>query len=477
MTAELVDAPIPEDFSFAAALGQGVDVELENGTQPAQPLSIVLPVPEGSDPNRVFAIRESDDPARGIEFVDSVFDEESRTVTVQADHLSWYAVTHVDDATLGERFGEWVDIANSVRTTKPDCVDEPDPVSGMYVLADPWPDSTWVCARTEPDRGVTVELQSNSGLVFELLAEPTPQWGQMAALDVAGLGTAVLALRLLEAGALEGEAVLLAGGSMDATFDEFDEAYFEMQIEPGLTQVAAIAFGVGMLVPDEAMKAVDWAECGTGVLESVLGGSAEQFSAIVACVATGIGGVGGELLDIVSTGTGLLATQIEGAWREFNRDNVESFTVYLVPEDALREPPAGATWLFSIPSTASDSASGEQDIATLPYVDGSYPFSANQWVGCYGRTSTTTYELGGKYQTLDFGFALQSHTPDGLTAEYAIYGDGTRMLNGNATVGDPLTRQQLDVSGVDELRIESRTDDQCGSASKGYGAFVQAFVS
>ncbi|MFC9919029.1 hypothetical protein [Agromyces binzhouensis] len=477
VSAELVDAPIPDEFSFAAALGSGVNVELGDGLQPSSPLSITLPVPEGADPDRTFVIRESDEAGRGVEFVESVFDAQASTATIVADHLSWYAVTHVDDSSFGQQFGAWIDTANSVRTTKPGCVDEPDPVSGMYVLADPWPDSAWVCAGVDGNGEVAVDLTSNSGLVFELLAHPRPQWGRMTALDASGLATAVLATRLLESGSLEGEAVLLAGGSMNAAFEEFDQSYFEMKIEPGLTQVAAIAFGLGMVLPDEWMETVDWFECATGALESTIEGSAEQFSAIVDCVAVGVGGVGGDLLGIISTGPGLLATQIEGLWREASGQNVESFTVYLVPEDALREPPEGAIWLFGIPSNASESASGEQDIATLPGVEGSYPFSANQWIGCGRRTSDTTYQLGGQYQSFDFGFALQAHTPAGLTATYTLLGDGVQLLTGQTTTGDPLTRQQLDVSGVDELRVETHTDDTCGSASKGYGAFVQGYVS
>ena len=482
VTAEIVDQDIPGDFgSFATPVAPVVDITLGDDLQPKAPLTATFTFTkeeaQSLQTDRLFALGESDTEGREVDFVEGVWDNAERTMTVTIEHLSWYTVTQVDDQSLGEQFGEWVDQQMAVRTPKPACVDEPIQPSGSYVLSTPWPNAAWVCA-TETDDTVTVKLQSNSGLVYEILSRPDGEYAPLAAVSPSGVLTTYVA-RLVEEkwNALEGDGVLLAGGNMEITYDKpFESAYIELKIEPALSQISSIVFGTSMLLPAGAQETLDWYGCGASSLESLAGSSVGPT--ILSCVAAGAKGVAGKLLSIIATGPGLVATQLEGAAKTFTGENVEGFTVSLVAADAIRELPAGASWLFEH-TTEGYSTSGEEDIAELA-VGGdsvaSYPFSTNQWVSCTSRPVEARYALDGKWKTLSYALALQEFAPEALTATVEITGDGRVLFSGPVVRGPAGERAELDVTGVQELVVSAITDDSCTNASEGYGALVQAYL-
>lgn len=480
VSAELIEAPSFGEFGgFAAPVARGVDITLGDRMQPLSPVTIIFDVAEDDwDNTRLFLLGESRDEGRDIEFVKSTRDGTERTVTAIAQHLSWYSVAKVDQRQLGEKFGEWIDVASGIRTTKPACVDEPNRLSGSYTFAAPWPDSAWVCT-TETAEDVTVTLKSNSGLVFEVTSTPRARVSDPRTLNSAGLATAAAALQMKRSGLLKGDGVLVAGGELSITYPKpFESAHITMRVSPVLTQVSTLAWGGQMLLPDEWSTAIDWWNCVADAVDGAVGGgSGEQFAAAVGCAATSVGDVAGELLGMIADAPGKLATQFEGAGKELTGSDVEEFDAYLVSKDAVRSISWTAKWLYELPNMGG-STSGNADIALVQIGDAIalFPLSTNQWIGCDGNINTVVYELDGKWSTLNFAFALQSHTPRGLMAEWSVQADGRGIYSSTTRPGDPLERIELDVKGVQRLQFSAQTRDACATASKGYGALVQGYV-
>lgn len=477
--AEIVEQDVPGDFgTFATPVAPVVDITLGDGLQPATPITLQFAFTadeaQSLQADRLFVLGESATDGRDVDFVEASWDNGTRTMTATLEHLSWYTVTRVDDRALGERMGEWINQQAGVRTPKPACVDEPIRPSGSYVLAEPWPDAAWVCARESADT-VTVELTSNSGLVYEIRSRPDGEYAPLTALSASGVLT-TLAHRYME-GRLGGDAILLPGGDMDITYDRpFSSARIELKIEPGLSQISSLTFGTSMLLPASWAERLDWYGCATDALETLTGASATR--AVLSCVGAGIGGTAGALLGIVTAGPGLLFTQIEGLVKEARRQNVESFTVSLVAGDAVRELPQGASWLFEH-AAGGQSTSGDEDIAEIAAAGdtvASYPFSTNQWVSCTREPAEARYTLGGDWRTLSLAPAVQAHAPEGLTATIEVIGDGNVLFSGEVARGAPLSRTELDVTGVEDLVVTAITASPCGSASKGYAALVQAYL-
>lgn len=141
------------------------------------------------------------------------------------------------------------------------------------------------------------------------------------------------------------------------------------------------------------------------------------------------------------------------------------------------ELPAGAQWLYEL-STGGTNTSGNQDTASLTTNVGTalYANSTNQWVSCKPQDAQGTYDLSGTRTQLSLGLALQTHAPQGMTAQFRIEGDGRTLWSGSITRGSELERLNLDVTGISTLTVLARTGDACSVEDKGYGALVQAYA-
>jgi len=482
VSAELVADQLTGDYAnFATPVAPSVDVVLEGDGQPESPITISFTFDEEEAaalrPDRLFVIGESVDPSRGAEFAEGTWDADTLTMTAVVDHLSWYTVAQVDDEQLGNQFGAWLGELASVRTPRPDCVDEPTSPSGLYVLADPSPPSAWVCAQETP-AGVELTLYSNSGLVFGILAQPDPtEYGPLLDASLFGPPTVLAVEYARQAGAARGDAFLMPGNSMDLIYDgEFPSPTIEIKVDPGLSQLSTLTFGAGMLLPEGVGEVPGTYDCMVSALEAVSGSAAP---ALFNCLGAAVGGVGGDLLDIIATGPGLLASQFEGIGREVTGTNVERFNVYLVAGDALREVPSGGTWLYER-ALGGTNTSGERDLASVALPgneSATYPFSTNQWLSCTENPSDSTYALDGQYNTLEFALAVQTHAPPQLVADFTIEADGAVIYQTTVDRGRPTERLSVDVTGVRELRVLGLTPSRCGGADKGYGALVQAYLT
>ena len=472
VTAALMTPELPGDYGFATPLGEAIDLVLANDLQPEKPIRITLPVPAGADPERLFVIAESSAPGHEVEFVDSFYDPTAGSVTVITEHLSWFALTQVDEDSLIEQFGKWAGSAMGMRSDKPACVDEPDRSTGGYVLAEPWPTVTWVCAGTAVDGSLDITLQSNSGLVYSVTTVPEGTWHTPTATNLTDMAINSVA-RTLESNGVS-EAALVHGSTSRITFPDAHQATIRLELNAGLSQLSTIAMGIRMLLPPGSLETVELGECGLGVLstmdEPLSGG---QVKSLLECVAVGVKGVGGDLLGLILAAPGALLSQFEGLGRTTVGATREEFTVTLVSGDAIKELPDGATWLFDLVEGRA-SKGGQEEHARLGGL--SYPFSTNQWVGCYGQVQQTSYDLDRRYSEVSLDLAIQDHAPDVFRATYVVLVDDNPVATSSIAKGERSDRLDISVRGAENLRVEMRTDDECSTAAKGYASLVQSYA-
>jgi serine/threonine protein kinase len=106
-----------------------------------------------------------------------------------------------------------------------------------------------------------------------------------------------------------------------------------------------------------------------------------------------------------------------------------------------------------------------------------FPTSTGMWVGCEGVPATTTYRLDGKFSELNAVVGLQPHTPNGLTANVTISGDGKVLQQ--FTVGKSATVPvDLNLTGMNSLVISAiLASGVCTPASIPYGALGNAVLT
>lgn len=479
LEAAVVDLPV-EVTTFAIELGASVRLTIGDGLQPSQPVTFEFAL----DPNRFpdpeaepFALIESDS-VIGAEFAESNWDPQRATLSVKAEHLSWLAPVGVSSKGLGEQLGDWINSLLGSETTRPECVSNTvDLALGQLSIGPPSDEVVWPCLSRQGDT-IELSLQSNSGLVWEILTEPKGAPLPVTASSLAGLVTAALANQLAES--LEGDSVLIPLETAKFEYTPSDPPQqVALRTEPGLSQIATIIWGLTMLFPAKWLENLKDAECLLDIVGGAsAGASAEVTRAVLECAAEALGGVVGGIVGILLSGPALLSSQLEGAIREINQTNVVAFTTQLTPYPTeVLTLPAGAQWLHEVPSTGT-SSSGDEDSADV--VDNGrlyeYRNSTNQWIGCDGTVAKIVFALDGQWTELSMAFGLQTATPDGLSAQLVISGDGTPLLTTTVTQGTVLSRRVIDVTGVTNLEVEASTQDRCGFSPEGYGAFLDTYV-
>jgi hypothetical protein len=482
---EAIDAPLPTDVTeFSAAVGTAISLTLDGGKlQPAEPLEVEFTVPESEDP--VFVIGEDSSTGTGTAFVESEWDPERRVVTATVDHLSWFSPVAVDEEKFSDKVADWIEQSAGVNTARPECVGADEKLRFSSI-----PDNiVWPCAE---ERGGAVEwsLQSNSGLVWEVLTEPQADYEPLTALTLSGIATIELAKTV--AAGLKGDTVLLPLETLKGSFELGEAPYtIALQVEPGLSQVTTLLFGLSMMFPSKWLDLISQAECLVDVVKTATSSpSGESWRTVWGCVASILTGAGGTLLSILMTGPGLFATQMDGLSRELSQTNAVQFTLGYSDPTQLDDKPSGASWLYELPQEiVADPA--EEVAAPVPVGDSTVVFqhSSSVWVGCEGKAHKIIFYLDGDYTELSFGLGLQAHAPEGMTADIEIRAvaeeDSRFVLPENysgeigrwsITRGQPLERQTVDVTGVWSVSVSAITSTPCGSADIGYAALLDAYV-
>jgi hypothetical protein len=484
-----ITAPVPAGVSsFATVAGTAVFLSLE-GKQPDKPIELRFDVPEGTDPETVYVIGEDKSTGSGISFLESAWDRENSIIVATTEHLSWFAPVTVSGERFGDEMSSWIEQALDTETAAPSCAQ-----NANLVFSPVKDDVVWPCAK-ESGNTVDWSLQSNSGLVWEVLTDPKADYEQLTSLSPAGIAT-IEASHLLRA-TLVGDSIVVPGETTEAHFNNGSTSYtLELKVAPGLSQVASIMFGLSMILPAKAMDQVETAECLVDVVKAATSKpSGETFRTILSCAGAAMKGSVGDLIGILLTGPALLANQLEGLTREITRSNVVHFTLSRPDPTKVDALPSGATWLYDLYAEKGldDAGIGDprQDTALVP--DGNsektYLNSTNQWVGCNGDVASVIFRLEGLYSELSLGIGLQEHAPDGMTASFDLYSYEPVGMHESLTILDPtpighwdiergqiLERTVIPVDGLGGIGIVASTDDVCGTANEGYGALLDAWV-
>lgn len=123
----------------------------------------------------------------------------------------------------------------------------------------------------------------------------------------------------------------------------------------------------------------------------------------------------------------------------------------------------------------SDYSSGRPITATLDDVD--YTESTGMWVGCSGAPATAKFALTKRFSRLQAVAGLQYHTPQALTVDVEISGDG-RTIERFTLVRDKQMPLDIDVTEVDSLSVAATAQDPdlCGFSTKPYGVLGDALL-
>lgn len=481
-----IDLPLSREVSsFAAPVASGVEITLDGGAvQPQEELQIVFEVPADSGSSNLFVLGEDESTGTGVAFVDSVWDAEHSTLTATVSHLSWFGAVDVDGDALSTKVGDWINQSLGVESAKPDCVDAD---SALHFSKVP-DDVVWPCAE-ETAGGASWSLQSNSGLVWEVLSEPKAHYDPLTALGLTGIAT-IEAVNLIGPG-LEGDTVVIPMETLTGSFGGQSPYTIALQVEPGLSQIATIMFGLSMIFPTKWVELASRAECLVDVVQAATSSpSGETVRTILGCVGDFLEGAGGGLIGILLTGPGLLASQLEGIAREISQTNTVQFTLGYSDATQVASLPPGAAWLYELPQEIVPH-DAEQVAASVPVGDKVVVFrnSSSVWVGCDGDVHVEIFYLDGEYSELSFGLGLLEHTPDGMSASFQMRVVGeddshfvlpqsfaTDVGQWTLQRGTILERQTVSVEGVSSVALYSATDDACGTADIGYGALLDAYV-
>lgn len=482
---EVVDAALPSDVTaFASAEGTGVSIVLDGGDlQPSEPLQVTFDVQKGAGGADLFVVGEDPSAGTGVSFVESAWDARESTITATVEHLSWYAPVRVDGEKLSDKIRAWLDESLGVQSAKPSC-----PQSTTLRFSDVRDDVVWPCA-AESSRGVDWSLHSNSGLVWEVLTDPKAIYDPLTATSIAGIAT-IEAVNLIGS-ALEGDTVVVPLETLSGRFDEAAPYTIALQVEPGLSQIATVMFGLSMILPKGWVERASKGECLVDIVKAATSSpSGETIRTILGCVGEFLGGTAGALMGIVLKAPGLLATQLQGLVREITQTNTVQFTLGRVDPNQVEALPSGATWLSEIPQEIT-SRSSEAVVAVVPVGDDDLEFahSSSVWVGCDGATDTAIFYVDGDYTELNFGLGLQEHTPVGLSAEFVVsvvsvedsrlippQSSATEVARWTVERGTILERQSIPLDGVWSVSISATSQGECGSADIGYGALLDAYV-
>lgn len=462
---------------FAETVGSRVDVSLDGGSlQPASPITLEFRIDPGPSSGDFAVLAEDQTTGSGMALLESTWDESRGVLTATTEHLSWFMPVLVDAKRFTDSILEQMTLALGLETSAPGCFDAPSELD-VSIVGD-GDQVAWPCA-TATSSGVAWSLQSNSPLVWQVLTKPVADFEPQGSLKASGVLTLLAANRLIDVEAIKGDAVVIPGGTLKGTMSGSAPFQIDLDVEPGLSQVATIALGLGLFVPEAVMKRIDGTACFADILERVTTPPSAAFlSTILSCFAGLVGGKVGSLLSIVTSAPSLFLAQLQGIVREVSGTSTVQFWIAASNANQVKTLPDTAAWLYEQPMSGSSVTQG-RDAANVVTGGATVVFenSTNIWVSCSPSTSyVTTFDLAEAWSTLDYALALQQGAPDDLQAKFTIKLDGATAAVHDAIRGELVPRTQLDVTGVREMTVETTSTGECGSSAKGYGALLDAHL-
>lgn len=161
--------------SPAVAVSDGLRVDLGDGLQPAQPVTLVFPLdrdelPAVEDPAQLLVVRSTSTDGQ-VRLHTGTYDAENATYTVNVDHLSNFQVFRLDlDAVLREVHTAVMQGLN-LEYPKPDCVGQTATIDGVTynVISPP---QSWICLESDGD-DLIVTASPNSAIPFVVTSQPS----------------------------------------------------------------------------------------------------------------------------------------------------------------------------------------------------------------------------------------------------------------------------------------------------------------
>lgn len=449
VTLDTIEAPIPDDVStFASPIGTSVAMSLE-GKQPQQPLTATFDVPNDVDPGTVFVLGEDSSTGSGVAFIESTFDNSRSTVTATIDHLSWFTPVVLEEESLTSQVRDWINESLGTSSATPECFGAENELEFTAV-----PDNVvWPCANPSGS-GTEWSLQSNSGLVWQVLTKPTSSYEPLTSLSLSGLATAALYNSIK--GSLKGDTVMLPLETLEAKFTATPPYEIALKVEPGLSQVATIMWGLSMILPSKWMDVASSGECLANIVQAATSSiSGETMRTVFECIGSVLEGTGGDILGIMLTGPGLLATQLEGIGREIMQTNAVQFELDYRNNDRVGKLPGAAAWLYDLPNNLK---SADQLHSDLPVLIGDDPVtfsnSTQLITRCYPANTSQSFSNWDNWTRMSFAIALTDQVPKDASITVSI-GMATEAGSvPNATMswtlkpGESIPRQELDITGV-----------------------------
>lgn len=335
ITAKLVESPTGvEDQTEGLLKVQGTTVELNfaDGSQPQTPVQIAFNLSGVNShfDETEYPIVASESADGSIDYIESVWDPATKTLTAQTEHFSRFSVFFMNFNKTMDSLVNGVQRALSIRENPPSCYyDGPEAGDGHYLIDNIRGQMVWPCLKEEAGE-LTVELYANSPIPWEVDAGGATRVATPTVTSASGSLT--LALQRQVRG-VEDYSAVVPGGKAEIVFEP-GYVDFDIRANPLFTVTHTMAEAV-MLIPGvKLIDAAGWAQCGTDALIYATDSSdvPQLFKTVLGCFGQGIGGLPGLIVSAVAAAPAIIAanvTTLLGAALDKN-----SIEISIKPNDA-----------------------------------------------------------------------------------------------------------------------------------------------
>lgn len=343
--ARLVTQELPEVVSgFADPVGNGVEVTLGEGLQPASPLTITFApdvvaawddVPDLTN-DLLPVVFASRDDGPGVELADAQMMPDG-SVVVTTDHLSWFQPSLASKSGFSGWLVEQVQIFMQVRSNPPDCVDQLVEAPGWEFSAVP-NQLVWPCA-AETAGGLEVRFTNNSPHVWLVESgQATP--GIPITLSISGLVIASM-LGLAIDQTTTTPLVPPDGAVTFQVDDQRGPIVFDAAINERMTVANAVVSGLSPVLPSKKIEALGRAQCLIDVALAAVTVDADLAEGniggfvglIIRCMGDFAGGLGGTLISSVAAVPGAVTALADVFIRQFIGGDEFSITLTRTEEE------------------------------------------------------------------------------------------------------------------------------------------------
>lgn len=337
--ARLIEPDLPGEVGgFSDPVGNGVEITLGDGLQPASPLAITF-APDvvsewnsaaNADSDLLPVVFASKADGLGVELADAQLLPDG-SVVVTADHLSWFQPVLASISGFKDWFDEQLFIFMQLRSERPDCVDQRAEDLGWEFSAVPH-QLIWPCA-DETGGGLEVTFTNNSPEVWLLESDQGTPY-----LPIASSFTGMLVAALAKQGVDPTTTAPLVPPDGNVAFQVQDlegPIRFVASLDVPMTVANAFVSVLSVVLPSKKLEALGQADCFLDLLATGPTASDKIESAaygglsgtIIRCVGSLVGGLGGILISAVAAIPGALTTLADGVVLELTGSS--EFTITL----------------------------------------------------------------------------------------------------------------------------------------------------